>query len=89
MILSVRHGADTREGQEGPQAAVGAEHDVGVEAIAHHQAAVGVHAELGGHAVEHEVVGFANRLGTVLGRCLNGLQQAARTWEEEMRGALS
>lgn len=86
MGLGVRHGADPREGEEGLEAAVGAQHDVRVEAVAHHQAAAGVHAELGGHAVEHEVVGLAHRLGLALGCRLHGLQQAACTWEEEEEG---
>lgn len=80
--LGVSHSADTREGEEGLQAAVGAQHDVCVEAVAHHQAAAGVHAKLGGHTVEHVVVGFAHSLGLALGGCLDGLQQAACTWEE-------
>lgn len=86
MGLGVRHGADPREGEEGLEAAVGTQHDVRVEAVAHHQAAAGVHAELGGHAVEHEVVGLAHRLGLALGCRLHGLQQAACTWEEEEEG---
>ncbi|KAA8581806.1 hypothetical protein FQN60_003387 [Etheostoma spectabile] len=57
MGLGVRHCADPCEGEKGLQAAVGAQHDVRVQAVAHHQAAVGVHGKLGGHAVEHEVVG--------------------------------
>lgn len=82
--LGVSHSADPREGEEGLQAAVGAQHDVRVEAVAHHQAAVGVHAKLGGHAVKHVVVGFAHSLSLALGSGLNSLQQAACTWEEEM-----
>lgn len=81
--LSVSHSADPREGEEGLQAAVGAQLDVRVEAVAYHQAAVGVHAKLGGHTVEHVVVGFAHSLGLALCCCLHGLQQAACTWEEE------
>ncbi len=86
MGFRVCHGADPRQGEEGLQAAVGAQHDVRVEAVAHHQAAVADHAVLRGHAVEHEVVGFAHRLGLVLGCCLDGLQEAACTWEGEMKG---
>lgn len=82
MGLGVLHRADPREGEEGLQAAVGAQHDVRVEAVTHHQAALTVHAELGGHAVEHEVVGFAHCLSLALGRRLHGLQQAACTWGE-------
>lgn len=83
MGLSVSHGADPCEGEEGLQAAVGAQLDVRVEAVADHQAAAGVHAKLGGHTVEHVVVGFAHSLGLALRCCLHGLQQAAGTWEEE------
>lgn len=79
MGLGVLHRADPREGEEGLQAAVGAQHDVRVEAVAHHQAAAGVHSELGGHAVEHVPVGFAHRLGLALGGGLHGLQEAAGT----------
>ena len=81
--LGVRHSADPREREQGLEAAVGAQHDVCVKAVAHHQAALAFHAELGGHAVKHEVVGFAYCLGLALGCCLDGLQQAACTWEEE------
>lgn len=79
MGLSIRHGADPRQGEEGLQATVGAEQDVRVEAVADHQAAVAVHTELGGHAVEHEGVGFAHRLGLALGGCLHSQQEAACT----------
>lgn len=79
MGLSLRYGADPREGEEGLQAAVGAKQDVRVEAVADHQAAVGVHTELGGHAVEHEVVGFTHGLGLALGCCLHSQQEAACT----------
>lgn len=76
--LSVRQRANPRQGQEGLQAAVGAQQDIGVQAIPDHQAALSLHAELGGHTVEHEVVGLAHRLGPTLGCCLHSLQQAAR-----------
>lgn len=83
MGLSIGQSAHPSEGEEGLQAAVRAQHDVCVEAVAHHQTAFGVHAELGGHAVEHVVIGLAHCLGPALGCRLNGLQQAACTWEEE------
>lgn len=83
MGVSVRHGADPCEGQERLQAAVGAQLDVCVETISHHQATLAFNAKLGGHAVKHVVVGFAYCVSLALGRCLHRLQQAARTWEEE------
>lgn len=79
MGLGVCHSADPRQSEERLQAAVGAEQDVRVEAVADHQAAVAVHPEFGGHTLEHEVVGFAHRLGLALGCCLDGQQEAACT----------
>ena len=79
MALGVGHGADPRQGQEGLQATVGAQHDVRVQTVSDHQATLPFDAELRGHAVEHEVVWFAHRLGLTLGCRLHGLQQAART----------
>lgn len=79
MLLGVGHGADPRQGQQGLQATVGAQHDVGIKAVPDHQASLPLHAELSGQAVEHEVVGFAHRLGLTLGGRLHSLQQAACT----------
>lgn len=82
VFLSVSQGADPREGEEGPQAAVGAQQDIRVQPVPHHQAAARLHGELGGHAVEHVVAGLADGVGLALGRRLHRLQQAARTWGE-------
>lgn len=81
MALGLGHGADPGQGEQGLQAAVGAQLDVRVEAVAHHQAAGGVHSVLGGHALKHVLVGFAHRLGLALGGGLHSLQQAARAWK--------
>lgn len=81
MLLRVSQGADTREGEEGLQATVGAQHDIRVQPVAHHQAAARLHAKLGSHAVEHVVAGFAYGVGLALSRRLHSLQQASRTWE--------
>lgn len=81
MILSVSQSADTREGEKGLQATVGAEHDVRVQPVPHHQAAARLDAKLGSHTVEHVVAGFAYGVGMALSRCLHSLQQASRTWE--------
>lgn len=82
MFLSISQGADAREGEEGLQPAVGAEHDIRVQPVPHHQAAARLHAELGSHAVEHVVAGFAYGVGMALSRRLHGLQQASCTWEQ-------
>lgn len=85
VALGFGHRADPGQGEQGLQAAVGAQLDVRVQAVAHHQAAGGVHAVLGGHALEHVPVGFAHRLGLALGSCLHGLQQAACAWRRRRR----
>lgn len=77
--LSLGHRADAGEGEERLEAAVGTQHDVRVQPVAHHQAAAGLHGELGGHAVKHEAAGFAHCGGLALGCRLNCLQEAART----------
>lgn len=81
VALGFGHRADPGQGEEGFQATVGAQLDVRVEAVAHHQAAGGVHAVLGGHALKHVLVGFAHRLGLALSGGLHSLQQAACTWK--------
>lgn len=81
VVLGFGHGADPSQGEEGLEAAVGAQHDVCVEAVADHEATLRHHAVLGGHALEHVVVGFAHRLGLALGCGFHSLQQAACAWE--------
>lgn len=89
MLLSVSQRADTREGEEGLQPTVGAQHDIRVQPVPHHQAAARLHTELGSHAVEHVVAGFADRVGMALSCRLHSLQQASRTWEQRQVNILS
>lgn len=77
VALGLSHCADAGQGEEGLQTAVGAQLDVRVQAVAHHQAAGGVHTVLGGHTLKHVLVGFAHRLGLALGGRLHSLHQAA------------
>lgn len=81
VLLSVTQGADTREGEEGFQATLGAQQDIRVQPVPHHQAAARLHTKLGSHTIKHEVAGFAYGVGTALSRCLHSLQQASCTWE--------
>lgn len=83
VVLGISQGADAREGEEGLQATVGAQQDVRVQPVPHHQAAARLHTELGSHAVEHVVAGFAHGVGMALGRCLHSVQQAPRTWDDD------
>lgn len=82
MFFGISQGADTREGEEGLQATVGAKQDIRVQPVPHHQAAASLDTKLGSHAVKHVVAGFAYSVGTVLSRCLHSLQQASCTWEK-------
>ena len=81
--LGVRQRVHPRQGEHRLQATVGAEHDVSVQAVAHHHAAAAVQAALRRHAVHHEAVGLAHLLRLPLGRHLHRGHQAARTWEGE------
>lgn len=83
MFLSISQGADTSEGEEGLQPTVGAEHDIRVQPVPHHQAAARLHTKLGSHAVEHVVAGFAYSVGMALSRGLHSLQQASCTWDND------